>query len=48
MFGFTVSYLQHVGSSSLIREQIRPALGVWGPSHWATREAPVKTLIATF
>ena len=24
------------------------ALGVWGPSHWTTREAPVNTLTATF
>ena len=31
----------HVGSSSLTRDQPgSPALGVWSPIHWTTREVP--------
>ena len=33
--------LQHMGSSSLIRDQtLDPALGAWSLSHWTVREIP--------
>ena len=36
------TYLQHVESSSLTRDQTRaPALGAWNLSHWTTRKAHV-------
>ena len=35
------SLLQHVGSSSLARDQIcAPVMEVWGLNHWTTREIP--------
>ena len=37
-FGFVGSSLQHVGSSSLTRNEPRPlASGIWSLSHWTTR-----------
>ena len=41
VFCFEDLSMQHVGSSSLTRNQVRaPALGVWCLSHWPTREVP--------
>ena len=38
-------YLQHLGSSSLIRVEPRPpALGVQSLSHWTIREVPLLSL----
>ena len=40
--------LQHVGSSSLTRDQTQvPFLGVWHLTHWTTREVPVSLLFNT-
>ena len=41
LFGYTRPYLQHVGSSSLTKDQIwAPALGAQSLSHWTTTEVP--------
>ena len=43
------SYLQHVESTSLTREQTwAPALGAWNLSHWTTREVPAYLFISVW
>ena len=40
------SYLQHVGSSSLVIEPGFPALGAQGFTHWTTRKVPEMILLS--